>query len=568
MAEEAARTRFPQEADEGDAEFPGDRDREAEDGGVQVQVRMSVPIGGCAAEGAELFKLGADLGAERGCERWLEEVAQPGFRGRRLEVSVGVGERGNARGASGAEREMQAGAETRMALRDACGFGGVRLVHHETGLREDARFVAALDGVVDAGAAAKVVAGEDESFQNTDRAGTLARHPDVFAILPDPKQGMNWCLAVLQIGLAAVCLAGIVYAMLAVVCVDDWRSGELADAECPHLTLLRPIKAGVPNLRERLTELARAVRAGDRLVLGVDDGSSEAEVADSVRAAIGDREIVVVRCRAGAALNPKISKLMQMDSAAAGEHLVLSDSEARIDSAWLDAFRHEWAGSGADVLTCGYRFAGARSWAQALDAAPALFSLWPGLLLVRRFGRMDFTLGACTGLRRADLAKAGGWARFADELAEDNRIGAALAKAGRTIRLSRQVATLESDPLTWRDYWQHQRRVAVTYRVCNPPGFAGMILTHSVWAGGLLIALATELPLVWLLMWFAVQIQRWFVFRHVAKAVGFPLARSFSTMLVSDAVASVCWALAWISPRVRWAGKWWRVSREGKLRAG
>ena len=131
---------------------------------------------------------------------------------------------------------MQADAEARMPLRDACGLGGVRLVHHEAGLREDARFVIALNGFVDAGAAAKVVAGEDESFQNTDRAGTFAREPDVFAILPDSKQGMNWCLPILQIGLSVVCVAGLVYALLAAVCVDDWQSGELPDAELPPLT--------------------------------------------------------------------------------------------------------------------------------------------------------------------------------------------------------------------------------------------------------------------------------------------------------------------------------------------
>ena len=63
---------------------------------------------------------------------------------------------------------MQADAETRMAVRDACGFLGVRLVHHEAGLREDARFVAAFDGFVDAGAAAEIVAGEDQGFQGAD----------------------------------------------------------------------------------------------------------------------------------------------------------------------------------------------------------------------------------------------------------------------------------------------------------------------------------------------------------------------------------------------------------------
>ena len=363
------------------------------------------------------------------------------------------------------------------------------------------------------------------------------------------------------------------HAMLALLYVREWQKeklpDEIADREWPPLTLLRPIKAGVPVLREKMIGLADAMRAGDRLVLGVNGGSHEAEIADEVCALFPDREIAVVRCREGAALNPKISKLLQMDAAASGEHLLLSDSEAQIDAEWLHAFRREWAASGADAMTCGYRFTGTASWLQSLDAAPALFSLWPGLFFVRRFARMNFTLGACTALRRGDLAIVGGWAAFADELAEDNRLGAALVKAGRTIRLSQQVATLESDPMTWRDYWRHQRRVAVTYRICNPAGFAGTVFTHSVWAGILLVTLSPIEPerrLVWLLMFAAVQIQRWLCFRDVANAVGFARTRLFSTMLVSDAIETLCWVLAWISPRVWWAGKWRRISREGKLR--
>ncbi len=384
---------------------------------------------------------------------------------------------------------------------------------------------------------------------------------------------MNWLAALLQAGLAAISLGAIFHAALAWKCAVGWKREKLPseseDADLPPLTLLRPIKTGVPELREKLANLACALRAGDRLVLGVNDGSPDVEIAESVRAEFSRREIVVVRCRDGAALNPKISKLLQMDSAAGGEHLVLSDAEARIDAAWLDAFRREWTASGADAMTCGYRFAGGATWLQALDAAPTLLSLWPGLLIVRRFARMNFTLGACTGLRRSDLANAGGWAAFEDDLAEDNRLGSALAKAGRTIRLSQQVTTLESDPLTWREYWRHQRRVAVTYRVCNPAGFGGMIFTRSVAPGIALIALPPIAPAtrwIWLAFCIAVQFARWRIFRGVAKTIRFSLARFFCTMLVSDLVEGLCWLLAWFSPRVQWAGKWWRVSRGGKLR--
>lgn len=383
---------------------------------------------------------------------------------------------------------------------------------------------------------------------------------------------MNWIEAFLTIGLAGICLGGVFHALLALIYVRQWanRSVPWVTGDLPAVTLLRPVKAGVPELRSKLSALAEALLAGDQLVIGVDGDSPDAAVADEVRAAFPERAIVVVRCGPVGFLNPKIAKLIQMEPSMHRELVVLSDSEAIIDAAWLDVFRRDWAASGADVLTCGYRFAKGASWPQILDATPVLASLWPGLLFVRRFGKVKFTLGACTGFRRADIAAVGGWAAFGEDLAEDNRIGAALAERGRTIELSRHVVTLESDELTWRDYWRHQRRVAVTYRVCAPLGFAGLALTQSVAAAILLITLSpmgADRRGIWLAWCVAIQMARWMFLRDLAVAVRFQPGRLFVAMVISSLVETVCWVLAWFSRRVWWAGKWWRVSREGKLRA-
>ena len=383
---------------------------------------------------------------------------------------------------------------------------------------------------------------------------------------------MSWPDALLFVMLAALGCASVLYALLALVYVQQWMQDappKSAAPDLPPVTLLRPLKAGVPALRAKLDALAAALRPGDQLVLGADEGSAEMGVCAGLRAAFPEREICVVSCRAGEALNPKISKLVQMTRHARHDVWVLSDSEALLDAAWLDAFRREWSASGADALTAGYRFVNLATWPQRLDAAAALCGLWPGLALVRRFGRVNFTLGACTALRRADVEAVGGWAAFGDFLAEDNRLGAALTQAGRTIRLSAQVATLDSDPLTWRDYWRHQRRVAVTYRVCQPAGFAGMIFTNGLVASAALLALGGQVASdgCWLLA-AMIQLARWLWCRELGKALRFPIPWLFPVMLAASAVELACWCAAWCDRRVWWAGRRWRVSRDGRLTEG
>lgn len=333
----------------------------------------------------------------------------------------------------------------------------------------------------------------------------------------------------------------------------------------PPVTLLRPIKAGVPHLRGKLERLARAMRPGDQLVLGAASGSPEIAECEGVGAAFADREIVVVRCDEGAALNPKISKLVQMEAACRHERLILSDSEAIIDSGWLDALRHEWESSGAGALTTGYRIIGARSWPQRFDAAAALLSFWPGLAIVRRWGRVNFTLGACTCLRRADLASAGGWRAFGDFLAEDRELGAALAARGCAIRLASAVTTLEIDPLSWRDWWRHQRRVAVTYRVGAPAGFAGMLLTHGA-AAALALAAAPVEIWTWCAVWAAVTLLvRWLAAQWLAQTLRFPAPALAISLLAAGGMETITWALSWLSTKVWWSGSWRRVGADGRF---
>ena len=367
---------------------------------------------------------------------------------------------------------------------------------------------------------------------------------------------------------AAVGAVSAGYLWLGALRIGRWLREAPGTAEAlPPVTLLRPLKAGVPDLRGKLEQLARALHAGDQLVLGAAAESEEFAAGRELQAAFPEREIILVTCQEGAAVNPKISKLVQMEAAGRHGRLILSDSEALIDAGWLDGFRREWEEHAGEVLTTGYRFTGAKTWPQRLDAAPALLALWPGLALVRRWGRVDFTLGACTGLRQRDLTALGGWRAFGDFLAEDRELGAALAARGRTIRLARMVTTLDADPLTWRDWWRHQRRVAVSYRVSAPWGFAGMICTHGSTAV-LALALAPA-PAGWRRWTFGAAaflfLLRWLAARRLARTLDFPLRGLGLVLLLAGVMETVAWMLSWFPGRVWWSGRWWRVAPGGKL---
>ncbi|MEI9894262.1 MAG: glycosyltransferase [Chthoniobacter sp.] len=362
--------------------------------------------------------------------------------------------------------------------------------------------------------------------------------------------------------------AGVLYDVFASIALRHWLRDTAPRCTDPiePITFFRPLKRGVPRLRQKLEALVASTLAGDQVLFGVDPDAEEEALCEEIQRTFPDRDIAVVRCQPGVAVNPKISKLMQMEATARHAAWLLSDSEVIFDPAFVDAFRREWQAETGAALTAAYRFMNLVSGPQCCDALAVLLGLWPGLAMVRRFGGVRFTLGACTLVRREALGEAGGWRAFGNTLAEDHQLGAALAKAGQNVHLSRQIATLDSDPMSWTDYWRHQRRVAVTYRGANPAGFAGMVVTQGiVWclAAGLVWL---PKPPVFIALSLAVLVRGWRL-RWMAEILKFkfPWPWLGAGLLVASVVEAVCWVLSWFSSRVWWSGRWWRVGFRGEL---
>jgi len=65
---------------------------------------------------------------------------------------------------------MQANTQLRILMGEASGFFSMRLIHHQTCLRQKASLVLKDNRFVDSRTAAKIVASEDQGFQNVRRS--------------------------------------------------------------------------------------------------------------------------------------------------------------------------------------------------------------------------------------------------------------------------------------------------------------------------------------------------------------------------------------------------------------
>ena len=325
------------------------------------------------------------------------------------------------------------------------------------------------------------------------------------------------------------------------------------------ITFWRALKSGVPDLVEKLDAFARSTRPEDQLLIGVDADSPDHALCLRWRAHHADRDIHIVSCEPGRAKNPKISKFCQMRAQARHEHWLLIDSEALLTRETVEALRAEWLSSGADEFTAGYRFTGMRTSAAWLDTLPAAITLWPGLMMVPR---LTFTLGACVGVKARDVDELGGWAAMGNHLAEDHELGRRLTAVGRTIALGHTVLTLESDPLSLRDYCRHQHRLAVTYRAANPAGAIGLPIFHVLPAA---VVAAILHPPLWQFaaICAALRIVTGWIEARLNRMACIEAILLVPLMLLLE---GVFWLLAWLPLPVWWAGLWRPITYRGSLR--
>lgn len=353
---------------------------------------------------------------------------------------------------------------------------------------------------------------------------------------------------------AALSLAGAALHLVAVarlrrhLSANELSAG--AEKPLPPITHWRAVKRGVPQLAEKIEALARAAREGDQLLIGVDAGSPDAAVCAEAASRVPGRTVCVVECEPGRAANPKISKFLQMAPQAVHAHWLLTDSEAELDATFVESFRHEWHAEKWDVLTAGYRFINLHTAPQILDAAPALLSLWPGLMHVRQ---VDFTLGACTGVLAAHVQEIGGWSVFGEDLAEDRRLGLELCRRGRRVGFSRNILSLAADVLSWGSWLRHQHRVAVTYRRATPAGALGLPIMHA-------LPLALLAALLgggwWWLVLVLVYVLRLFATAKMRVLTQFRVPVLPLVLAAVPLLETFFWALAWLPFPVWWAGKW------------
>lgn len=197
-------------------------------------------------------------------------------------------------------------------------------------------------------------------------------------------------------------------------------------------------------------------------------------------------------------LNPKVNQLITLTRHAKGELLALTDSNVRVGKNYLrEHVAYLYGRENVGLTTNAFYGDGEQTFGAAIDnmtlASYVLAALATGDVLLRVTQIMSKSLV----IRRDALEAVGGWDNFKDLLAEDQRLGRALNKAGYRTAICRTpvIDVQRVKPLAhfWR---RHTRWAMIRYRVVVPGVYLEPLLNPTV-LGLQLLAFAWEHPLAW-----------------------------------------------------------------------
>lgn len=275
------------------------------------------------------------------------------------------------------------------------------------------------------------------------------------------------------------CAGAVFGALAAVATLAFLRRASAYSSDTPSVTILRPMKGLDPEADLNLQSLCDQDYAGPvQIILGADSASDPAiAAAERLKAACPDRSIVIVADGTLHGTNRKLGNLINMAGQARGEVLVISDSDVRLPPKALSAMVDALQQSGVGLVYALYRGRPAGNFWSRLAALDINARFAASVVVGQRLGAHP-VLGPTMAVRTDVLARAGGFERLKDVLADDFELGRMVRAQGLSIACPPILIDHLFPERSLSELWRHELRWARTIRLLNPGGYAGSVITH------------------------------------------------------------------------------------------
>lgn len=279
---------------------------------------------------------------------------------------------------------------------------------------------------------------------------------------------------------AAVASLGCLYLAAAIVITASRKRGQKAHPNPEPVTILKPLHGAEPRLAQCLTSFCvQDYGAPVEIVFGLHGAGDPAlPVAASVKSRFPALPAVIAVDGTSHGANAKISNLINMQASATHGMLVAADSDILVPPDYLAQVVSLLQKDGAGAVTVLYYGEAAETRWSEFAALCINTHFLPNVLVGLSLGLAKPCFGSTIALRRETLAAIGGFEAFANQLADDYAIGAAVRKAGYSVEIGPSAVAHVCHEESLGDLLHHQLRWARTIRSIDLPGYLGSFIAH------------------------------------------------------------------------------------------
>lgn len=326
----------------------------------------------------------------------------------------------------------------------------------------------------------------------------------------------------------------------------------------PPVSILKPLKGIDPNIYESFrSHCLQDYPAEYEIVFGVSDPADPAAASvEQLRREFPERAIRLVVCPNILGANVKVSNLEQMMSVSRFEHILVNDSDIRVERDYLQRTVAPLTAGNVGMVTCLYRGIAGGTLGSRLESLGISTDFCAGVLASHQLeGGLHFGLGSTLAFRRTDLDRVGGFKSIIDFLADDYELGKRISELGLKVFLSDVVVETHLPAYDLRGFISHQMRWARGVRDARLGGYIGLASTFGVFWALLNLVSFGGVPWTW-----AVLIAMLIMRLAVALVIGGSILQDRQVLSglwlipLRDLIAVGVWLASFAGHTVTWRG--------------
>jgi len=340
----------------------------------------------------------------------------------------------------------------------------------------------------------------------------------------------------------------------------------------PPVSILKPLKGIDPDIYESFRSHCLQDYPAYEIIFGVNDPDDPAVASvRQLQREFPERRIHLVVCPNQLGANVKVSNLEQMVPTARYEHLLVNDSDIRVEPDYLRRvmapLASESPGSAhVGMVTCLYRGIAAPTLGSRMESLGISTDFCAGVLAARQLeGGLRFALGSTLAFRRSDLERIGGFQAIVDYLADDYELGCRIADLGLQVVLSDVVVETHLPAYNLRGFLAHQLRWNRGVRDSRLAGYVGLVTTFGILWSLLNLIAAHAAPWSWAVLG-GVGLLRLAVALVVGKSVlhDSHVVKQLWLIPSRDLAAVALWLASFVGHTVTWRGDRFQL-KHGRL---